>query len=180
MAIISDGSHLFSRFESTVKWFIHWFKYRKKLLGRFRIHSRYIYGIFYGYLRVFKIYNDSVIDHRKWQKNRRRYSPWIKLIPIFLIPLFSRRAKLFFDLDFDSHSFLFSRSVEVDYTINLVIGGILNTAETDCGLTGPPVAPNRHLSRFLPEKRLQSGLNTETTFQVEFFGSWPGTKIVNL
>ena len=32
---------------------------------------------------------------------------------------------------------LFSRSVEEDYTINLVIGGILNTAETDCGLTGP-------------------------------------------
>ena len=66
---------------------------------------------------------------------------------------------------------LFSRSVEEDYTINLVIGGILNTAETDCGLTGPPVAPNRHLSRVLPEKRLQSSPKpiTEITFRGEIF-----------
>ena len=59
----------------------------------------------------------------------------------------------------------------MDYTINLVIGGILNTAETDCGLTGPPVAPNSHLLRFLPEKRLQSSPkpNTGITFRVEIF-----------
>ena len=140
-------------------------------MGRFRVHSRDIYGIFYGYFRPFKIYNDSVIDHRKWQKNRRRYPFMDKAHPHFPNPAILAVPNLFFDLDFDPNSSPFSRSVEEDYTINLVIGGILNTAETDCGLTGPPVAPNRHLSRFLPEKRLQSSPkpDTEITFRVEIF-----------